>query len=261
MVLTFQVNPSITSQETKEFLARVSHPLSLPQSPDEENEKSASGAHVDKVIAEMLFRRQDMHTILDTMRLIDEITIPLKILEHRFILSSYHMGYRDHFHGEGDPSSDSESSDDSDYSDDSDIDEGRPRPTLVNTITNLFSAKYGKSNTQLDDYELVDQGRSRRKSSRRYRGEYPYEDDYDYEFGDESSLIEPNLIPRSMRARKSKPGPAHSMLSIKGTSAIISNICRSMISTQKRKEILLLLTLVFATLVLLVMMIVSLLNS
>lgn len=145
------VNPTTTTAETKRFLERVDHPVVLPHDTEEENREV--NMYYEKVVAEILFRRHDMHMILDTLRLIDVVSPSLKVIEHRFLLNSFSTGYRN-TNVEEEDESDSDSSIGSAGSGSGSDGQESLRPfALAKTVARLFSSTYENASGN-DDYEL-----------------------------------------------------------------------------------------------------------
>lgn len=128
---------------------------------DTTGESIKENPHSKMIVAEMLYRRQDMHLILDTLRLIDSVARPLKVVEHRFILNTFSRGF-------GEPHTEEEAdSEDSDLSENSDgallhtESGGAPISTkIVQTVARLFGSRSRIDNDNIDeDYELRDRRR------------------------------------------------------------------------------------------------------
>lgn len=98
-----QVNPNIARGETRQFILQVTQPLVLPEVADANKQAS------QKIIDDILYRRQDMHMVLHTMRLIDHVSPILKVLDHRFALNSFSTGYKSRTRAQEDDDENSDS--------------------------------------------------------------------------------------------------------------------------------------------------------
>ena len=88
----------------KVFISYLNKPLLLPKSPEKSElaPDLVGNPYIKTIVTEILYRRQDLHLILDTLRLIDSVSPSLKLIEHRFILNSFSQGYRDEYLDEDD---------------------------------------------------------------------------------------------------------------------------------------------------------------
>lgn len=87
------MNQYISPQDIKVFLSYLDKPLLLPKTSDKGDLEGSP--YIRTIVTEILYRRQDLHLILDTLRLIDSVSPALKVIEHRFILNT--QGYRDEY--------------------------------------------------------------------------------------------------------------------------------------------------------------------
>lgn len=137
------VNQYISPQDIKVFITYLEKPLLLPKSTEDSDQLApelANNPYIKTIVTEILYRRQDLHLILDTLRLIDSVSPAVKVIEHRFILNSFSQGCRDHDYDDAeDLLSDSDSESLSDASEDLVV-IGQPK-SLVQRVLGIFGAR------------------------------------------------------------------------------------------------------------------------
>lgn len=174
------VNQYISPQDIKVFISYLDKPLLLPKSNENSDQLApelAGNPYIKTIVTEILYRRQDLHLILDTLRLIDSVSPSLKVIEHRFILNSFSQGYRDEYLGHDYDDEDALLSDSDSESGLSDASEdlvvmGQPK-SIVQRVLGIFGAR-GKRHDYLldgsdddddDDDEADDFDRSKERTT------------------------------------------------------------------------------------------------
>lgn len=154
------VNQYISPQDIKIFVSSLDKPFLLPKS-NERGDQVAdfeNNLNVKIIVTEILYRRQDLHLILDTLRLIDSVSPPLKVIEHRFLLNSFSQGYRDEYLDQEDEENEGESDSDSVHSEASeDLIVVSPPKGLAQRIMGVFGSRranqFVDANEEDADYE------------------------------------------------------------------------------------------------------------
>lgn len=221
----------------------MEHDIKLIQSTEEET--GVQSPHADKIVVEMIFRRNDMHMILDTLRLIDSISVPLKVVEHRFLLNSFSMGYQDsYFEDEGmssDP--DSDSSESSGFSSNSG---GSRQRTLVQTVSRLFSVRYDNA-SDYDDYDDYELGR------RGENGDLGGDSDFD----DAGLLLGKRRRPKrvSRLCIGLRPATRSATQCLASAVALIQQTLGALTASQQRRELMCVVGLILVTLILVIILV------
>ncbi|KAF5099045.1 hypothetical protein D0Z00_001805 [Geotrichum galactomycetum] len=165
------INPQMTIKKTKLFMSSSTYSLVLPHDTPEENAKVCS--FYKEIVAEILFRREDMHFLLETVKVIDVLMPSLKVIEDRFSVDGYAKAYRDEeeeidsgsestLSNSSSSSSDEDDADghmhDDDLDDEEDIvvvDQRLVKPSLARRIANLvFKSRYPRLDDSSLGYEL-----------------------------------------------------------------------------------------------------------
>jgi hypothetical protein len=164
------INPQMTIKKTKLFMSSSTYSLVLPHDTPEENAKACS--FYKEIVAEILFRREDMHFLLETVKVIDALMPSLKVIEDRFSVDGYAKAYRDE-EEEIDSGSESSLSNSSNSSDEEDadghihdgdlddedmvvVDQRLVKPSLARRIANLvFKSRYSRLDDSNLGYELT----------------------------------------------------------------------------------------------------------
>ena len=167
------INPQMTIKKTKLFMSSSTYSLVLPHDTPEENAKVCP--FYKEIVAEILFRREDMHFLLETVKVIDALMPSLKVIEDRFSVDGYAKAYRDEEEeidsGSESSLSNSSSSSSSDEDDadgqlhDDDLDDEEDmvvagqrivKPSLARRIANLvFKSRYSRLDDSSIGYELT----------------------------------------------------------------------------------------------------------
>lgn len=87
------INPQMTIKKTKLFMSSSTYTLALPHDTPEENAQVCP--FYKEIMSEILFRREDMHFLLETVKVIDALMPSLKVIEDRFSVDGYAKPYRD----------------------------------------------------------------------------------------------------------------------------------------------------------------------
>lgn len=87
------INPQMTIKKIKLFMSSSTYSLVLPHDTPEENAQVCP--FYKEIMSEILFRREDMHFLLETVKIIDTLMPSLKVIEDRFSVDGYAKPYRD----------------------------------------------------------------------------------------------------------------------------------------------------------------------
>lgn len=128
------INPRIPLLECLSFIRNEKSRIVL-------NNDSKEVPYCEEIMHQMVFRREDMHSLMEIIKLINKVIPALKLFEHRLALSSIQRTYRDQ---EDDFDSDM------DFSDDEDV---LSQPSL--TFWSRWFCGFGNSPDNSGSYKMI----------------------------------------------------------------------------------------------------------